>query len=68
MSKPPPNRSKMTTRILGHSREPIAVILARQRAKYDALELRIGRLMTQRVDLEDIIADLQDLERRLVQP
>lgn len=65
--KPPPNRSKMTTRILGHSREPVAVILERQRAKHAALETRIGHLMTQRADLEDVIADLQDLERRTKQ-
>ncbi len=63
-SKPPKHRSKMTTRILGHSREPVAIILARQRAKFDDLEVRIGRLMSQRVELENIIADLQDLERR----
>ena len=62
--KPPPNRSKLTTRILGHSREPVAVILARQRAKHAALEERLGRLMTQRADLEDVIADLIDLKRR----
>jgi len=68
MSKPRPNRSKMTTRILGHSREPVTVILERQRAKHSALEARIGRLMTQRADLEEVIADLQDIEARTCRP
>jgi uncharacterized protein YigA (DUF484 family) len=57
----------MTTRILGHSREPVAVILERQRAKHAALEARLGRLMSQRADLEDVIADLIDIERRIEQ-
>ena len=65
MASIPKNRSKLTMRILGHSREPIAVILARQHAKYAALEERIGRLMTQRADLEDVIADLQEHEQRI---
>ena len=65
MTKAPAHRSRMTTRILGHSREPVAVILQRQRDKHGRLEARIGRLMTQRADLEDIIADLQELEQRL---
>jgi uncharacterized protein YigA (DUF484 family) len=58
-------RNRMTTRILGHSREPVDVILNRQRSKHGLLEARIGRLMSQRADLEEIIADLEEHQSRL---
>lgn len=55
-------RSRLTNGVL-RSREPVAVILERKRAEHTKIEERIGRLMTKRADLEEVIADLQDLER-----
>jgi len=40
------------------SRDPIAVIIDRQRRRLGTLDARIGRLMSQRADEEEILADI----------
>ncbi len=40
------------------SRAPIDLIIEKQRARLVGIDERIGRLMTQRVDEEEILADL----------
>ena len=62
MAPPPKHRSRLTNGVL-RSRIPVAVLLERKRAEFAKIEERIGRLMSKRADLEEVIADLQDHER-----
>jgi hypothetical protein len=54
MAERPPRSAKQLMR----SRMPIALIIAKQRARLVKIDERIGHLMTQRADEEDILADL----------
>ena len=49
---------KRTALGLLRSRDPIGTIIARQRKRLVTLDERIGRLMTERADEEEILADL----------
>jgi len=66
--QPPPGqrlfKSSVSTakRLVMRSRKPIAQIIDEQQAKHAKLEARIGQLMSQRVDLEEVLAELYELQ------
>jgi|HubBroStandDraft_2_1064218.scaffolds.fasta_scaffold297238_2 hypothetical protein len=61
MSERAPRSAK---RMMMASRAPLAVLVEKQRARLAKLDERIGCLMTQRVDEEEILADLLTEENK----
>lgn len=56
--KPGISRAK---RSVMHSRTPISVLVQRQEARVAKLDERIGALMSKRVDEEQVLAELYEL-------
>jgi hypothetical protein len=63
-SPSPPARVRQPKKLnaVMRSRAPIPDLIAKQQAKLEKLEARLGRLMTLRVDEEELLADLLDIE------
>jgi hypothetical protein len=54
----PAPKTGSAKQMLMRSRLPIADLIAKQKARLDDLDDRIGRLMTRRADAEEVLADL----------
>jgi flagellar biosynthesis chaperone FliJ len=51
-------------RMMMHSRKPFEILVELQQGRISKLTARIGHLMTQRADAEEVLAELLELKPR----